>query len=232
MKRTFNIADPRLLEHGGIVLEALKVDLPAFSGFDPDLNENLVAELRELHESALHEGGDDAARGKVGVKTQTLLNAMAACKKVVKRLRYWVKKTYDNDPAKRKRFQLTRFWNVADNQPELIVYMSALVSTVDELRSELEAANTPADLLDSIKPAADALLEANNAQENSKGGRGTATQVRVTSLNRMYKISQMLSDAAEYVFEEDPAKREIYRLPGNSKPSTDDEEDEDDQVTE
>ncbi len=77
MVRTFNISDAKLLEHAGIILEALKADLPDFSSFDPDLNEALVAALQTNYDETLVEGGDDVARGVVGVNTQTLLDETA-----------------------------------------------------------------------------------------------------------------------------------------------------------
>lgn len=228
MKRTFNIADPRLLEHTGVVLEASNEDLPQFTAFDPDLDEAFVSALSAAYVTTLEEGGDDAARGKLGEKTQALLNAIKYCGKVVKNLRYWVKKTYEDNPAKRKRFRLRRFWKVRDTQAELVTYMAALASTVAELRPELEEANAPADLLDSVKTGSEELTRANTVQENSKGARGTATHERIIRLNKIHSLVKKLSDAAEYVFEDNPAKRELYRIPGNSQPSTFDEEDDQD----
>lgn len=225
MVRTFNIADARLLEHAGVILEALGIDLPVFSTFDPDLNEERVAQLRALWVTSLEEGGDDVARGKLGVKTQNLLDEMKRCNKMIASLRYWVKKAFENDPAKQRRFQLTRYWKVQAQQPQLITYMASLATVVAELRPELEAANAPAGLLDSVKQIADALSAANVVQENSKGGRGSSTQERIIRLNTIYKECRILSDAAEFVFGDDPARRELYRIPGNSQPSTADEED-------
>ncbi len=149
---------------------------------------------------------------------------MNRCDKTVKSLRYWVKKAFEGDPAGSKRFQLTRYWKVRYNQPVLISYMSGLATVLNELRSKLEEVNTPAELLDSVQPLAKELEEANNIQENSKGSRGSATQERVLRLNEIHSIARQFSDAAEFIYDENPARRELYRLPGNSQPSTDDEE--------
>lgn len=229
MERIFRITDSRLMEHGGVTLEFLKGDLPEFTDFDPDLGTEKEARLRTLIQEALEEGGDDVVRGKLGEKTQSLLQAMDRCDETVKRLRYWVKKTFKNDPAARKRFRLSRYWKIRNNQPRLITYMSALATVVGELRGPLEAASTPTDLLDSLKPLSEEVEEANNVQENSKGGRGMATQERIIRLNEIYAICREFSDAAESIYSDDPAKREVYRLPGNSQPSTEDEEDDEDE---
>lgn len=225
MERTFRIADARLLEHSGVILEALNTDLPKFTAFDPDLAAEPVSRLQTLYTTSLEEGGDNAALGKLGTKTQTLLEEMNRCTKMIASLRYWVKKAFENDRASQRRFQLPRYWKVRNTQAELIAYISALASTVAELRPQLEAANAPADLLDSVKQIGDALAEANTIQENSKGSRGSATQERIMRLNEIHTLCRKFSDAGEFVFADDPARRELYRLPGNSKPATDDEDD-------
>ncbi|SHJ70363.1 hypothetical protein SAMN04488028_101955 [Reichenbachiella agariperforans] len=224
MTRIYNISDARLLQHTGVLLETIKTDLPQFTAFDPDLDEALITELSGLYSETLEEGGDDVARGKVGEKTQSLLDEMKRADKATKSLRYWVKKTFEKDPASLKRFQLVKYWKVRDRQPELVVYMNTLAAVVAELRAPLEAAKVPVDLLDSVKSIADALSAADISQESSKGGRSAATQARVTRLNAIYDTDRKINNAAEFIYDDDPAKRERYRIPGNAKPSTEDEE--------
>ncbi len=160
------------------------------------------------------------ARGAAGVKTQMLLREMKKAARMLKFLRYWVKKVYENDQASLKLFQLSKYWKVRNRQAELIAYLSALATTVAEQRSKLEVANVPADLLDSVADIAKSLKEANIAQENSKAERQADTQNRVDRLNDIYSVCVAFSNAAEFVFEENPAKRELYRVPGNSRSGT------------
>lgn len=224
MVRTFNITDARLLEHTGITLEAMKTDLPDFSSFDPDLNEALVAALKAKYDQTLEEGGDDVARGVVGLKTQALLEATGESGKMMKSLRYWVKKAFEDDKAGLRLFQLGKYWKVRNRQAELVAYLAALSSVVADQRAKLEAVNTPADLLDSVATIAKAVEQANVVQENSKAGRKADTVDRIGRLNAIYATVLTFSNAAEFVYDEDPAKRELYRIPGNSQPSTEDEE--------
>lgn len=224
MKKNFNISISRLLEHTSVILKLLKTDLPDFTAFDPDLNETVVAEMQTQHDEIIAEGGDTVARGELTQKTQTLLDVAKKCDSAVKSLRYWVKKAFANDPASLNRFHLTKYWKTRNNQPELITYMNTLAAVIAKLRPGLEAVNTPAALLDSIKPLADELETANSDQENEKGSRSAATQDRTSVLNSLYMKCARFSDAAEFLYEDSPAKRELYRIPGNSKPSTEDEE--------
>jgi hypothetical protein len=225
MERKFKISDARLLQHTGVILEALTTDLPNFTAFDEDLSPELVAALNTNYLAALEEGGDDVARGKVGEKTQNLLNEMKRSDKMMTDLRYWLKKIFANDPAALKRFQLSKYWKIRNQQPELVTYLNRLVAVVAEFRARLEAGKAPVALLDSVKTITDALTKADVVQENSKGGRQSSTQARITLLNAIYATDKSFSNAAEMIYSDDPAKRELYRIPGNSQPSTQDEED-------
>lgn len=224
MRKSFSIAIARLLEHASIILKALQTDLQEFTTFDPDLNETLVSELDSQYHISLSEGGDSVARGVLGLKTQSLLAVIKECDTTVKSLRYWVKKAFANDPASLKRFNLTGYWKIRNKQAELITYMNTLATVVESLASELSAVNAPVELLETIKPLATALEEANSDQENEKGIRSTAAQERTERLNALHANCVKFSDAAEYIFTEQPAKRELYRIPGNSSPSIEDEE--------
>lgn len=225
MKRKYNIADARLLVHTGKILLALEEDLPDFTAIDPDLNEALVATQKNKYEIALAEGGDDVSRGALGVKTEVLLEEVKRAGKILKHLRYWVKKVYEDDPAGLKLFQFGKYWKVRNRQAALIAYLNALATTVDEQRPKLEAANAPADLLDSVLAITKSLEEANVRQKNGKAGRQADTVKRVERLNGIYAVCVAFSNAAEFAYEESPAKRKFYLLPGNSRPSAEDEGD-------
>ncbi len=99
MDRKYNISDARLLQHTGVVLEALESDVTNFTAFDEDLSAELVAALNNNYQTALEEGGDDVARGKVGEKTQSLLDEMKRADDLLKSLRYWLKKTFAQGAA-------------------------------------------------------------------------------------------------------------------------------------
>jgi len=133
-------------------------------------------------------------------------------------LRYWVNKAFAKNPAALKRFRLAKYWKIRGQQSELVTYMNTLATVVAEFRAQLEVAKVPVALLDSVKTSADALAKANSVQENSKGGRNSATQARVTRLNAIYAIDQLFSHAADFVYDTNPAKRDFYKLPASNKP--------------
>lgn len=222
MRKSFNISVALLLEHTSTILKALTTDLERFTAFDADLNQSLVSEIQSQFNESLAEGGDEVVKGVVAQKTQTLRQVSKDCDNAVKTLRYWVNKAFADDPASRKRFQLSNYWVVRNRQADFITFMNSLATVVDSLRPGLEAANTPVELLDSIRQLTLSLKLANSDQKNEKGNRTSATQERTVRLNALYANCAKFSKAAKYVFRDCPAKRKIYRIQSNNSSSTED----------
>lgn len=85
-RRNYSFADGILLAHVGKVNETLPEDLPTFEAEFPMINQGFLEGMIEDHEVALEEGGDDVAKGSVGLKTQHLLDengtVEAACQAI------------------------------------------------------------------------------------------------------------------------------------------------------
>ncbi|MEP5611020.1 MAG: hypothetical protein ABJP45_02160 [Cyclobacteriaceae bacterium] len=211
--RKYNISDAILLAHIGKIIETLPDDLSTFEADFPMINQPFLDALEADHENALEEGGDDVSRGQVGETTQTLVEEMEKAKRVVKRLRFWVNEAFASNPAKRKAFNLTKFWKVAYNQPKLIQFMNALQAIASENDQLLLDAGMNPQLLTDLEANAEALADADAEQESSKGGRSSATQERIISLNLLYDRGQKLDNIADILYEDNPAKRDFYNLP-------------------
>lgn len=230
--RRFKVSDAILLAHMGKILERLPEDLTIIQEAIPVIDQKFADQLKADYLLALKEGGDDVARGKVGQKTQNLLDTMDGSKPIVKKLRFYLGEVYEDNPAKRKSFYLWKYWKIANSQPELIKYMNGLAQLVEENRDELEAGGVPADLLDSVGANAKALAKADAVQESSKGGRANATQARVIALNSLYERGLKLDRATDIAFEDDPVRAAFYNMPQPAPKAEDVEEEEDGKVTE
>lgn len=211
--RKFKVSDAIILAHTGKVIERLPEDLPTIEEAVPLINQEFADQLKADYLVALEEGGDDVVKGKVGQKTQALLDAMAVSKSIVKKLRFYLGEVYGDNPAKRKSFNLKKYWKVAGSQPDLIKYMNGLAMVVKDNRAELETAGVPTDLLDSVETNAKALARADAVQESSKGGRTNATQARIIALNSLYERGLKLDRATDIAFEDDLVRADFYNLP-------------------
>ncbi len=211
--RKFSISDAILMAHIGKILEGLPRDQPVFEEEIAIIDQAFVDGLSADYSSALAEGGDQVVRGKVGEKTQSMLEAMDEAKRLVKRLRFWVDLVYADNAARRRSFNLRQFWKVATSQPKLIQFMNNLSTQVQEHRADLLEAGAKQEFFEAISANAAALATADAVQESSKGGRSNATQNRVIALNALYDRARLLDNAADILFEEDPLKASFYSMP-------------------
>ena len=224
--RTFNYSDDVLAQHASNVLSFLQEDLPDFTTFDPDLDETKRDELSQLVTWALTEGGDDLNVAKLGDLTEALLTEMQNARRLYNQLRYWVIKAFPNRKAVQRQFGIGRFGKVSGSQEAMISFFTSLKESVEEYRAQLEAVNTPPALLDSMEAQAQALADAQQAQEKKKGNRTVDTEERINKLNELYAITQAYNTAAEFVFFDSPAMRDRYRPPTvtESEPVYEDED--------
>lgn len=221
--RDYNYSDDVLAQYGSNVLSYLEEDLPDFTTFDADLGETKKDQLSELVTWALTEGGDDLNVAKLGDLTEKLLQEMENARKLYKQLRYWVIKAFPERKAVQRQFGIGRFKKMVDSQEAMISFFASLKESVADYRTELEAVNTPTDLLDSIGTQAEALAKAQQDQEKKKGNRTVDTESRVNKLNELYGITRDYNAAAEFVYFDSPAMRDRYRPPGTSEPADADE---------
>ncbi|WP_420578648.1 hypothetical protein [Ekhidna sp.] len=222
--RNYKYSDDLLIQYASDQLSFLAEDLDDFTAFDPDLGATKRDQMQTLVEWALMEGGDEINVSKLGDLTDALHQEMDNARKLYNQLRYWVIKAFPTRKAVQRQFGIGRFSKVADSQETMVTFFSGLVQSVADYRAQLEAANAPAALLDSVATQATALADANNAQEKKKGNRGVDTEERVTKLNELYELTKAYNTAAEYVFFDSPAKRDRYRPPSRSI-AADEEED-------
>lgn len=216
IRRSYNFSDAILLAHIGKVAEQLPNDLSVIEEEIGSIDQAFLDALKADHFTALREGGDDAAKGKVGHKTQTLLETIEASKKIVKRIRFYVSEAFGDDPARKKSFNLANYWKVVNNQPELIKFMNALAEVVADNRDALIAGGAKDTLIASVEENARALAKADAEQESSKGGRTNSTQARIIALNSLYRRAAKLDEATDIAFEDNPVKASFYNLPQSS----------------
>ena len=211
--RKAHVPDAVLLEFAGRELEFLPVDLPAFTSFDPDLNEQKVTQLKAVYTEALIYGSDHNEMGVLRGLTEKMSQEVKNCISIFKDVRYFARKKFGDSPATLKELCLDKYEKARKTQPEMVVFMYELDKAVQKYKVELTAAGLKESVINSIKPAAAALEKSNLVQESGKGGRMIKTEDRIVLMNRIYDILLEFSEASRRVFENDPLKRSRYVLP-------------------
>ncbi len=215
-ERNFRLKDSKLLEWGDTTVEHLKLDIDQFTAFDPKLNKEFITALELKVAQGYKEGGDDLNVAQLQEKTEVVEKAMQDCRTYFKKLRYWVLDAFPDKKAIQKQFGIGRFRTVTNNQTKMIQFMEGLSDTIAQHRTALEATSVPVEILKQSAILAQALREANKEQEQKKGTRMVDTAERIEQLNELYTILQKINAAADNVFDESPAKRDLYRTPTRS----------------
>ncbi len=215
-ERNFRFKDTVLLEWGDTIVEHLKLDIDQFTTFDPKLNQNFVTHVEQKVALGYKEGGDDLNRARLQEKTEAVEKAMQDCRIYFKKLKYWVLDAFPGKKAIQKQFGIGRFRTVTGNQTKMIQYMEGLSDTIAQHLKALEATGIPKDIVKQPAILAQTLREANKVQEQKKGTRTVDTAERVEQLNELYAILQKINAAADNVFDELQAKRDLYRAPSRS----------------
>lgn len=216
ISRNYNYSDETLIQYASDQLSYLQEDLSAFEAFDEDLGAAKRDAMQVLTDWALSEGGDEVNVSRLGGYTEKVQEEMENARKLYGQLRYWVAKAFPGRKAVQRQFGIGRFSKIADSQEALIRFMSGLAESVNDYRTQLEAAKAPVTLLDSVAGQASALRAANDAQEKKKGNRTVDTEDRIRKLNELHRHTRDYNAAAEHVFYDSAAKRDRYRTPANN----------------
>lgn len=230
MNYNFKFSQDVLVEYAGTTVGHLSNDLPDFTAFDPDLDQTKMDDMVAKIDWFLAEGGDEAVKGTLAERTATLLAEMTSSRRTYNHIRYWVMKTFPQQKAIQRKFGIGRIARIVDNQSEMVIFMGSLSQQVATHRAALEAAGAPAATLDEVAVRAEALRIANEAQEMMKGHRTVDTATRVETLNALFQHTRDFNTAAEFVYFDDPAKRDLYRPPSNTDTADEVEEEEIDAV--
>lgn len=215
MTKTFNYSKETLIRYATDLANFLVEDLPDFESFDPDLNEGKRQEMIALKDWALSEGGDEINASLLADTTEQVNEELENSRKLYSQGRYWVMKAFPGRKAVQRQFGIGRFSKITDSQGAMVAFMKSLAESVADYRTQLEEAGTPVALLDSFATQAKDLEDANNAQEKKKGSRTIDTEERIRKLNALHQHTKDFNAAAEFVYYDSPAKRELYRPPSN-----------------
>lgn len=216
MNYNFNLTQDVLVQYAGTIVGHLSSDLADFTAFDGDLNQDKVDQMNAIIEWFLAEGGDQSVKSNLAERTAAVMAELTACRRLYNQLRYWVIKSFADNKTIQRTFGIGRISRIADNQSQMVLFMSALHQQVAKHRTALEDTGAPAALLDEVAVRAEALREANEAQEMMKGSRTVDTSNRVNQLNELFLHTRHFNTAAEYVYFDDPAKRDLYRPPSKT----------------
>ena len=221
MRKTFKFSQETLLRYATDQTSFLEEDLKDFLAFDPNLNVEKRERMIELINWALSEGGDEINMSVISNTTEKVNEELKNAKNLYHQGKYWVLKAFPESKAIQRQFGIGRFSKIAKNQESMVSFMKSFAQSMRDYQTQLEAACTPPGFVDFITAQAESLEAANNEQEKKKGSRIIDTEERIRKLNELHQHTKDFNAAAEFVYHDSPAKRDLYRPPSQRNAAED-----------
>jgi len=223
-ERKFNIADAKLMEHGEKVAAQLPKDLVDFSQFDSTIVESYPASIKEAIAEVTSQKSNTLIVGKISELTDKLHTIMGKCNSTYRTVMFFVRKVFPNNESIANQFGANKIAKVRTNQSLMIPFMDMLNQSVIKFKDQIIAAGCQESVLAGIPALQKELLDTNTAQEQFKDSKGYETESRIAALNNLYSKLVPLSQIAQIIYADSPARLGMYVLPrpASSTPSNDD----------
>ena len=223
-ERLFKIPEAKLLEYAEVVASMHPKDAASFIAFDSSFTAEYGNVIMDSIVAVKALKSDQVAIDEMVELTQLVLDAMADCNQSYKTIAYFVRKAFKDNKAVQNQFGFNDIEKVRKSQPRMVLFMEQHASTAIKYKAELLAEGCQEVIVDHLLGKAQALLVANVKQEEYKKERGVLTQDRTELLNEVYKLAKPVSDVAQIVYSDDPARLAKYDMPKpkSSQNSSDD----------
>ncbi len=212
-ERLFTVSDATLIEHADTVKASLPDDIAEFTSFDTTISAEYPNTIAAAIDAVLALKSDQVIIDEQVEKTQNVNEAMGQCTNAYRTVAFFVRKAFNGNRAVQNQFGLNDIEKVRNNQPRMILFMEELADTVQKYQADLVAAGCNEAVITSLPQKAEALRTANTEQEKFKKDRGLLTQERVEKLNELYKLLVPISEIAQIIYADDPARLARYMLP-------------------
>lgn len=212
-ERDYSVSDASIIEHADTVKASIADDLGDFTAFDSTIVPDYGTQIGAAIDGVFAIKSDQVIIDEQVEKTQHLNKAMGDCTSAFRTVAYFVRKAFDGNKAVQNQFGFNDIDKVRNNQSKMILFMESLAETAQHYQAELVAAGCNEAVITSLPEKATALRTANTEQEKFKKDRGLYTQERVQKLNELYRLLVPVSEIAQIIYADDPARLGRYILP-------------------
>lgn len=221
INRNYSGADSEMLEDSATVHTLFVNDLADFSAFDPSFDAPYAADWLASINTAQALPTDELYRDQIQVRTQTVQQAMQACRAKYMEVKFFVLKAFPNNKAVQQEFGLDDYNRARQSDIKLQEFMIRMHQIATKYQAQLLAVSYTAPQIAQILTLANTLGDNNIEQEVVIKEQLTATQNRVESMNLVYEKRSLIAQAAKIIYADNFAKYQQYLLP-NSGSNQDD----------
>ncbi len=217
MRRKYAIADVYLLEYAKTMRHIFVGDLALFTAFDADFNAGFAANWQADINAAQDEVSDRSVVKSQAVLSSNVEKAMKNCRIFYHEVKFFVLKTFPDDVSVHQAFGFDDYLKARKSQTKLIEFMQDVHTTALKYEVQLAANNFDALKIANIKDLADALIEANQNQNEYIKGRPAITAKRIAAYNKVWATITLVSRASKIIFSQNPPKFNQYLLPASNE---------------
>lgn len=211
--RLFSFSDVVLMQHGAMVVKFLPEDLIDFIKFDSTFLPDYPAGIYTLISKLKTLKSDKVVIDEMTELTQTSNDALAACNRAFRTIGFFVSKVYKGNVAVQNQFGFNDIRAARQDHGRMIRFMDDLILVCKSYRQALIDGGCDEAVVDSLPTLRDQLQVAETRQEKFKKDRGLITQERVEKLNALYELLVPVSEMAQIMYADDPARLSRYTLP-------------------
>ncbi len=215
----------QFIEFARVYIHYLGENLPEITAFDATIDATYLTTLGANVETAAGVMTDAVYQDQLRQKTEAVDAAMKQCQSIFKKIKYFVEQTFDSGGI-RDEFGLRDYKKARAKQAKMIQFMLVLKVAVEKYSAELLANGCAQLVLDGVGQALTVLETTNQDQEVFKKRRKSATGDRIGKLNAIYDQIAKVAAVSKIVFEDDPNKLELFKLPTTTSKKTDSKDEE------
>jgi len=213
--RGFNIRDTKAIQDCRVTITLLTDDLPRFTEIVPSINAAFLTEWEADIQAAEAVPTDRQHQNESLDLSEEVQAAMGNVRIKNMQLKLAAMEAFPKDAGKYAAFGFNEYNKVRLSDADLQLYAERLHSVAVKYKTQLNAVGWSDEKIATIDTVAQALRDADDAQEEHKRNRREATNLRINTYNTMWQKRQFIAQAAKVIFMDDFGKYQKYLLPAS-----------------
>jgi hypothetical protein len=211
-QRLFRITDAEAKQKAKVLLTFATDDIADLNAFDNDIDANFLTDWQQAIDDADVHLTDSHSTAVLAQRTADVQLAHTQCIEAVRDLRYHAGKAFAKKSGEWALFNFKGLARARTSASRLAVYVQVLYQVADGLSAELIAKGMAPGQILALSSAAQALFNADVAQEFQKHQRLRETHQRISAMNRVWAYCQQVHRAGQIVYADDSAMYGKYAL--------------------
>lgn len=184
--------------------------MAVFAAFDFTLDAGYLADWKAAEEDAMHFIDDSTVVAEMVIRTTTVAEVSREAGIMWREIKYFAGKAFENNKPVLVHFDLGSYDKARRTVATLIAFLDEMYNIGQRYESELNAAGMVAGRLAAVDALRVKLLEANSEQTTYINDRRVLSSTRIEKMNFCYKYLSRVIEAAQIIYNDDPARRGRY----------------------